>query len=223
MFQSFIPLLLGNALAGLIAYYAYVIWNKQPMRIRCLSCGGIVVCKTPWVCGECDHENWDVSKSTFLDECGNCHLSPKAYVCHHCDKPMFLSEDHDKTNPARRVNTEGRKPKERAEFQQKIEQGFDEKKRDIETAKLVLTEEQIKAQIKAVKKGVGVPEVQMFTALDIKAESLKNFMEVGTAISEAARQQKALNTETFKNDPTERRKRDLLVDEWVRRQLAQAT
>ena len=223
MFQGFIPLLIGNALAGLIAYYAYVIWNKQPMRIQCFSCGGIVLCKTPWVCGECGHENWDVGKTTFLDDCASCHIKPKAYLCHHCDKPMFLSEDHDTTNPARRVHTEGHEPKKRAEMQRNIEGGFEEKKRNIETAKLVLTEEQIKAQIEAVKKGVGVPEIQMQTALDIQTESLKQFMDVTTAISEAARRQKLHNAETCKNDSTERRKRDLIVDNWVRQQLAKAT
>src|SRR5690349_12629496 len=101
MFQNFVPLLLGTGLAGLVTYYAYVIWNKQPMRISCPGCRGLVLCRTPWVCGECGHENW--RKTTFLDECPNCHHSPKAYLCHHCDKPMFLSEDQDKTNPAKRI------------------------------------------------------------------------------------------------------------------------
>jgi hypothetical protein len=221
MFSGFSPLIFGNIVAGLIAYYAYLVWNKQPMRIRCEACGGKVLCKTPWICGECGHENWDVDQFPFIHQCANCHLPPKAYLCHHCDAPLFLSEDHDTTNPARRINAEGHQPKMRTESQQKIEQDFEEKKRNIESAKLALTEAQIKAQIKAVKKGG--PEVSIESALDIQAESLKQFMEATTAISEAARRQKLLNAKECKKDPAERRRRDLLVDAWIRQQLAKMT
>src|SRR5579859_1002956 len=72
----FASLLLGTASAGLISYYLYVNWNKQPMRIRCPNCRGIVLCRTPWVCGECGHDNWDVTNYTLLDTCENCHLAP---------------------------------------------------------------------------------------------------------------------------------------------------
>jgi len=220
-FPSFVPLLLGNVLAGLIAYYAYLRWNRQPMRIRCEECDGNVLCQTPWICGECGHENWDVNTFPFIHQCANCHLSPKSYICHHCEKPMFLSEDLDATNPARRIGAEGRQSKRQEKSQQKIEADYEEKKRNIETAKLDLTEAQIKAQIKVVKKGI--PEVPLVSALDIQLESLKQFMDARTAISEAARRQKLLNAEECKNNPTERRRRDLTVDEWVRQQLAKVT
>ena len=220
-FPSIVPMLFADVAAGLVAYYVYLLWHKQPMRIRCDECGGAVLCRTPWICGECGHENWDVNQFPFIHQCANCHLAPKSYICHHCDKPLFLSEDHDATNPARRVNTEGHQPKKRAELQQRIEQDFEEKKRDIESAKLDLTEAQIKAQIKVTKKGGS--EVRLESALDIQLESLRQFMDVTTAVSEAARQQKLQNAEIFKNDPTERRKRDLIVDAWGRQQLAKAT
>lgn len=223
LLAGFIPLLVGNVLAGLIAYYCYLMRNKQPMRIRCPNCRRIVLCKTPWICGECGHENLDVRKTTLLDECEQCHLPPKAYVCHHCEDPMFLSVDEDKTNPAHRVTTQGQEPRQRTGKRREVEESFEDKRRDIEKAKLVLTEEQIKAQIEAVKKGVGVTEAQMMTALDLQSESLTKFMDAKTAIHEAARRQKALNAEQCKNDRTELRKRNLWVDEWERLQVDKLT
>lgn len=106
-------------------------------------------------------------------------------------------------------------------MQQDAERGFEEKKRNIESAKLDLTEAQIKAQIKVAKKGGLATSLE--SAMDIQVESLKQFMDVSTAISKAAEQQKLLNAAECKNNPVERRKRDLLVDEWKRRQLAKAT
>lgn len=226
MFESFVPLILGNVLAGIIAYSAYLFWNRRPMQIRCLGCRKTISCRTPWVCGECGHENWDVRSTTILDDCSNstCGLPAKAYLCHHCGEPVFLSKDLDKTNPARRIGTEGRDPRLRAEKQRLGDEGFGQQKtdleREVEKAKLVLAKEQVNAQIEVVKKGLTLTDGQIQTALDIQVESLKKFMDVGTAISEAARRQKALNAQECKDNPTERRRRDLLVDEWVRRQLA---
>jgi hypothetical protein len=233
VFENFAPLLLGTAfllgtaLAGLFVYYTYVVWNKQPMRIRCKHCKGIVLCRTPWVCGECGHENWDVSKTSLLDECEECHLLPKAYLCHHCNQTMFLSQDQDQTNPARRISTQGHQPKARSEKQRQGEENFVQQKtsleRELETAKIVLAKEQVNAQIEVVKKGITVTDGQIQSALDIQVKSLKAFMDVATAVSEAARRQKALNAQECQNNPAERRRRDLIVDEWVRRQLVNET
>lgn len=226
-FESFIALIIGNVVAALVAYSAFLFWNRQPLQIRCPGCRKTVSCRTPWVCGECAHENWDVNQTTILDECGKCHLSAKAYLCHHCGKPIFFSADFDRTNPAQRINAEGRRPQLRAEKQRQSQEGFEDKKagleQDLEAAKLTLAKEQVNAQIEVVKKGLTITAGQMQTNLDIQLESLKKFMDATTATAEAARREKLQIAEQFKDNPAERRKREILVDEWVRRQLAKVT
>lgn len=105
LFSSFVPLLFADVLAGLIAFYVYLHWNKQPVRLRCRHCRGIVLGNTPWVCGECGHQNLAVDRFPFNHECEACHLTPKAYQCHHCHQLMFLSDDEDKTRFAYRIAT----------------------------------------------------------------------------------------------------------------------
>lgn len=221
LFSSFTPLLIGNVVAGLIAYYAYLVWNRQPMRIRCEECDESILCRTPWVCGECGHENWDVKKFPFIHQCENCHLSPKSYVCHHCDDLMFLSEDRDATNPARRVNAQGRQPKKEEKLQQQFERSFEEKKRNIESAKLDLTEAQIRAQIKVAKKG-GL-DASTASALEMQLAALKEFMDSRTATREAARLIRLQIDEVYKNNKLEHKKRNREVDEWLEHELSKAT
>jgi hypothetical protein len=238
LFQSFIPMLLGTGLAGLIAYYVFLVWNKQPMRIRCGQCGGSVECRTPWVCGHCGHENWNVNSFPFIRHCEKCHIAPKSYICHHFEEHrdaeahIFFSEDHDTSNPARRIIGQGLENRKRADSQATVERDYEQKmqnylrefelkKQTVESAKLDLIAAQINTQIKIAKKGAS--EISMETALNIHYEALKQFMEANAALDEAVRLYKLDLAEKIKGNPSLLRKRYKEIDDWKVREFAKVT
>lgn len=218
---GFLSLLIADGIAGLVAYYAYLLWNGQPIRINCNGCNGKILCNTPWICGECGHENFNIRKFPFLRHCEHCELEPKSYVCHHCDRVIFLSEDRDATNPARRIAGEGRRKKQQVEGEAKRQADFEVthtgQKHNLEQKKLDLEEAQLNAQIKAIKKGT--PEITIQSQLDTMFDRLKSHMEQETALDEAVRRMKELVNEECKGNRTEIRRRYLIADEWRRRQM----
>lgn len=236
-----VPMLIGDIVAAAIAYYVYLYYSRQPMRVRCVECGGSVDCRTPWVCGQCGHQNWNVNKYPFIRHCEECLIEPKSYICHHfkkdnknvrCEEHIFFSEDHDKSNPARRIVQEGLETKKRAEKQTDAEREVEQKKRDLrneydekkqalDSAKVDLTTEQIKAQIEIAKKGAS--DVPVETALNIHFESLKEFMDASGALDEAVRLFKTHLAEQLKGNPTLLKKRYLEVDAWRAREFAKLT
>jgi len=216
--------LLADGVAGLIAYYAYLVWNRQPIRINCNGCGGKILCNTPWICGECGHENFNIRQFPFLRHCEHCKLESKSYVCHHCGRVVFLSEDRDATNPARRIGGEGRQKKQAIEEEAKRKAEFDDnqaaQKRSLDEKKLQMEEAQLNAQIKAIKKGT--PEITIQSQLDVLFNQLKSHMERETALDEAVRRMKELINEECKGNKTEIRRRYLLADQWRIKQMPEA-
>jgi hypothetical protein len=221
---SFVPMLLADGIAGLIAYYAYLRWNQQPIRILCNGCHGKILCNTPWICGECGHENFNIRKFPFLRHCEHCELEPKSYVCHHCDRVIFLSEDRDPNNPARRIAGEGRRKKQEGEGEAKRKVQFEEaqavRKQSLEGKKLDFEEAKLNAMIEAVKKGE--PEVVIPNQMDVLFESLGGYVDRRLAIQETVRRMKELFNEKYKGKPAEIRRRHLIVDDWGRMKLLDA-
>lgn len=219
-----LPFLIADVIGGLLAYYAYLIWNRQPIRISCNGCGGKILCNTPWICGECGHENFNIRQFPFLRHCEHCQLEPKSYVCHHCERVVFLSEDRDATNPARRIGSEGRQKKQAIEVETKRKAEFEDsqaaRKRSLDEKKLQVEEAQLSAQIKAIKKGT--PEITIQSQLDVLFKQLQKHMERVTALDEAARRMKELVNEECKGNRIEIRKRHLIIDEWRRMQMPEA-
>ncbi|MCW5556100.1 MAG: hypothetical protein KIS67_28585 [Verrucomicrobiae bacterium] len=221
---GFVALLLADGVAALVAYYAYLRWNRQPIRICCNGCGGKILWNTPWICGECGHENFNVDRFPLLHHCEHCKLESKSYVCHHCDRIIFLSEDRDAINPARRIEGEGQRKKEVIEAELKRKAQFEEtqaaRQRGLEERRLALDEAVLNAQIKAIKKGT--PEITIQSQLDVLFKSLERHMQRATALDEAVRRMKELVNEECKGDRIQIRRRHLLVDEWRRMQMPEA-
>lgn len=219
-----LPMLLADGIAGLIAYYAYLVWNMQPIRIMCNGCHGKILCNTPWICGECGHENFNIRKFPFLRHCEHCELEPKSYVCHHCDRIIFLSEDRDPNNPARRIGAEGRRKKMEVEGEAKRKVQFEEaqaaRKRNLEAKKIDLDEAKLNALIEAVKKGE--PEVMIPTQLDALFERLSGYMERMTALNEAVHRMKERVNQKYKGNRGEIRRQHLIIDDWHRMQIREA-
>jgi hypothetical protein len=237
-FDYIIPLMvLGGCLGGLLAYYIYVRFNRQPMRVRCESCLGSVECKTPWVCGHCGHENWNINRYPFINECENCHIPPKSYICHHCENDdkgeqhIYFSEDKDKSNPARRIRQQGLEVKRRAQTDLEAERAFEEKKRGlkeendqkkqtVESAQLDLVTEQIKAQIKLAKEAGTMP---VETAANIYYEAWKKFKGSSDALDEAFNTIDRELTEKYKGNDTLLAKEKLKLKAWRAQELIKLT
>jgi hypothetical protein len=99
-------------LAGAGVYYVHFYrLERRPVGIRCPHCSGYVLTNTFWKCGfkQCINENTD--KFPFVNRCEHCGNEPKAYQCHHCNEPIFLTDDKDKLNYASRVDAESQKPR----------------------------------------------------------------------------------------------------------------
>lgn len=219
-----LPFLIADGIAGLVAYYAYVIWNNQPIRINCNGCGGKILCNTPWICGECGHENFNIRRFPFLRHCEHCQLEPKSYVCHHCDRVVFLSEDRDATNPARRTGSEGRRKKQEAEGEAKRKIQFEETQaaglRNLEGKKIKVEEAKLDAKIEAIKKGE--PEIKIQNEMDAMFDQLKEHMRRERAHDEVVHRMKELVKAEFKGNRAEILRRFAIIDEWRAKQMPEA-
>jgi len=139
--NSFFLVLAIDAVGLGIAYYFYILWENEPIRLRCPECEKIISSNTPWMCAECEKPNRNANDYPFVFECQHCGAKPKAYKCHHrekevdCDEMIFLSEDRDETNYAYRLDSpsEAPEPDEHMEKMKKMEEAKREKyaKRDI--------------------------------------------------------------------------------------------
>lgn len=85
------------------------IYSKYIMRGIYFACenskckGKIVSSNTHWVCGLCGHKNLNVHSFPVVLKCENCPNEPKAYRCHHCQEPIFFTEDRDDANISYRL------------------------------------------------------------------------------------------------------------------------
>ena len=227
VFSSFAMMLAGDVVAFGVCAVLYLQSHKRPLHIRCDGCRKIILSNTPWICGECGHQNLDTENFSLLQECANCHTAPKAYKCHHppsdnlrpSDHLIFFSVDRDKKNVAKRLVSEAPRSKRRAKSVAEMVESHEDKKLQIETVKLDLVEAQLNERLETIKKRAVVESPS--SDLDAKLTSLKKHMDTWTAVDEAARQQKARNAEDCKDVPKERKRRDTIVDDWVFRQKAE--
>lgn len=214
---SFLLMLLGDAAAGAVAYYLFLQWHKRPIRLRCDGCRNMIVSNTPWICGDCGKENVDTENFPFVNRCSGCNATPKSYICHHCGEPVFLSEDRDPKNPAERFVSDVPKTRQKAEVAAQRASVREEKEYDLEMANYDLVAAELNERLEANKKRAAF---EAKSELEKKQHSLNAFMDLTLGIEEAARQQKAKHAESFKNDPKERKRHAMAVDEWVRREKA---
>jgi hypothetical protein len=108
-FLTTVPATLISMGVMLLVFYAFL--NNWPIGFDCPhpGCGKYIESNHPWICGfkQCRNDNAD--DYPFVRECEHCHAKPKSYICHHCEKPIFLSKDKLNKNHARCT----RPPKER--------------------------------------------------------------------------------------------------------------
>lgn len=213
-----LPMLTVDAIALGGAYGLYMLWDKRPIWMRCGHCRKLISSNTPWFCTICNRPNRNSADYPFVHKCEHCGAEPKAYRCHHpeCGKLIFLSADEDATNYAHRLNSpvevQARESDVLAKAQRK-----EDKEHDIEMARLEIVETQLNDRLKAIKDSADKVRKPV---LEARKESLKEFLDSHLAVEEAARQQKAANAEDCQDDKASLRRRNLAVDDWVRRQMA---
>lgn len=90
----------GIALVPAFCLYFYL--EGRVIFIKCPHCRQDVDTNTPWLCGYkgCRNENVD-HQHPFIHECEHCRFIPKAYVCHHCGEPIYLTSDRQKLHLAK--------------------------------------------------------------------------------------------------------------------------
>jgi hypothetical protein len=79
------------------------LWYRKSIHVFCPNCSVSIPLDEPWRCGFCGHTSGTRPPlKSFLEECGNCNLPPKAFECPKCSGSIFLSRDQDDTMKASR-------------------------------------------------------------------------------------------------------------------------
>lgn len=115
--------ILFGSLIALAAYYFYKALNSNLANpYFCTHCAKHIPHNIQWKCSDCDTVN-DGAKFSLLKKCSQCKSTPKSYICHHCDKVVFLDSDRDDSRPATNVSWTGtRKPTEDAKPDSDVEE-----------------------------------------------------------------------------------------------------
>lgn len=208
----------GAALAG--AYYFYILWEKRPIHLVCRNCGKIILSNTPWFCVVCNQPNTNATEFPFVHKCEHCGAEPKAYRCHHpvCKQLIFLTADKDKANYAFRLKSPNEKSKKdkRARQLKENQQIKEDRDHEIAMAQSDLTLVDLKRRHKLIKSQLKATKTK--PPIEAKRENLKDFFGSSVSAEQAAREQKAVNAEDCKNNPSERKRRDRIVDFWLERE-----
>jgi hypothetical protein len=84
-----------------VAYWSGERYARLDIRWDCHACGKRLT-TDPWICGQCDQENWHYRYS-FLNKCRECKAEPAGYVCPHCGEPTWFWKGADTRHPARSI------------------------------------------------------------------------------------------------------------------------
>ena len=211
-----VPMLVIDVVALLAAYYFYVVWEKRPIRLKCKGCHKTITSSTPWICSTCKQVNTRVNDFPFVYKCERCGAEPKAYRCHHkeCGNMIFLTEDHDSTDFAYRVNSEApvsESEKEDAARKSKLQTAEDQKQEMRQMIELKKSEKELvdlHEQLEAKKKKT--PE-----------EILKNELETQSGWMEAAAKLKAKKAKELAGDAAAIKLMEKNIDTIARKHLTE--
>jgi len=92
-------------LAAVPAFALFLYLESHLIVIECPSCGKDINTDTPWLCGYKNCRNEDGVRFPFIYECKHCHYPPKAYVCHHCERVVYLTSDKQLEHAASRLES----------------------------------------------------------------------------------------------------------------------
>jgi hypothetical protein len=104
-FENAFPIAFG--IASLVALGIFCFYESRLIVVECPNCGRDIETNVPWECGYKGCKNENTVQFPFIHECGHCHHIPKAYICHHCKKYIFLSVDRQMDHPAKYLSKPG--------------------------------------------------------------------------------------------------------------------
>jgi hypothetical protein len=197
--------------AAILMYFFYklVLRNRQ-FAIQCPNCKKIVQTNTPWVCGSCYWKNLHANEYPFIHRCEHydCGAEPKAYLCHHCNEPIFLTEDRQIAGCAISVGSLNDVSHEMPDADEH-ELAILKKKWEIELKELAIKEASLDVQLKGLRQSPELPKKKSIE--DSYRQLVKN--------DDDARKLRAQIDEEFKDDPDERKRRHRYVDDILRETL----
>lgn len=145
---------IADLAVGVLLYFLlFHVLAGRAIWLSCAKCGKAVSSNTAWTCGVCGGLNTDTFAFPFLNKCSvdGCGAEPKAYKCHHCGEPIFLTADEDATNCARAANAPASPPSDHDRLRYLRALSKEDKAAQVELAELDLKLKQIKAQAEGPK------------------------------------------------------------------------
>lgn len=76
--------------------------SRELIQLLCGRCNKAVPGDMEWICGYCRHPNLRTRTYSFLNRCQSCGKEPKSLVCPHCEAMVFLTDEKDGMQPARK-------------------------------------------------------------------------------------------------------------------------
>ena len=195
-----VPMLVIDVVALLAACYFYKVWERRAIRLVCGECQRIISSNSAWVCSVCKKANVHANEFPFVHKCEHCGAEPKAYRCHHkdCGKMIFLTDDHDSTDFAYRVNSDApmsESEKEAAARTSKMQKAEDQKQEMRQMIDMKNSEKELvdlHEQLEAKKKKT--PE----EILDKELESQSGWMEAAAKLKAKKAKELAGNSAAIK-------------------------
>ena len=211
------PFLADVILIGAVFYLFFYILDKRAIAIKCPSCEKAIVTNMPWKCGNpnCQKINEQVDKFPIFGSCQHCGVETKAFKCPHdrCGKPIYLSEDKLKTIYATFISTpEHAKPRPA--------------KKDLVAEKIAKQQQEkrdLEHEVEMTRKKGDLLEAKSKIEPSPKKktpyEELEEYMQSIDGNEDAERTWRAAIDKKFKNDPDARKRKHLIVDQWMRNRL----
>jgi hypothetical protein len=186
--------------------------RRKPLRLFCEHCGMFIPSDLMWLCGYCNHENVRTKLYSFLYKCQKCKQPPKALVCPHCEKIIFIDGSKDGRHAARKagampIDTEDEARLRKARLQE-------ERKADLEH-EIVVT--RLNAELAALKKTLEPPKKKL--AHEALEENFSEHDAHVMAAHKIAKREKEENKRKYADDPELLARADASVDNWLERHV----
>jgi hypothetical protein len=207
-YVTIIDLVTGSVLL----YVFFFFLEKRTIGFRCPHCQAHISSNTPWVCGFKECSNLNIVSHPFVHCCENCGAEPKAYVCHHCRKTIFLSSDKLAANAARCLNLSA--PSSTAEPQEEIQRQRQEQKQQREHDIAIA---ELDERLGKIKERTDGPKLKK--PGEKLAEKLEQGYLESMGLREYAKKKRAEVAEMYKDDPESLKDANAAIDEIVRRMI----
>lgn len=196
--------ILDAALIGILFYVFFFVLENRAIGMKCPHCLKYIASNTPWICGFCQQINRRVDQFPFVHRCEHCQAEPKAYRCHHCGQPIFLTEDEQTDNFARSLAP----PRE-----DKTKEEISEQERERRNLEHQLLATRLNAELKEEEKRTNPPPKK--GPREALEEHYSAHQAKTMSAHEIVRRERAANAEKYKDDPDMLERANASLDSWL--------